>query len=182
MAEQGGAPGHREGQGEEGGGRAPERRGEVAEEADDRDVEGGGRIEPWRRLTSAPDRRHRGRTLMRYWPNPAHKRETTEAGPPAWHPSKDACPPMTIEERRELLQDSISLDPEDPRARRYAMRWTDDLRLELYEAKWTREVEGEQEFHGHPTRRIPASVLRRFRDQGRLTEAEYKRLIKELGA
>ena len=29
---------------------------------------------------------------MRYWPNPAHKRETTEAGPPAWSPDKDPCP------------------------------------------------------------------------------------------
>jgi hypothetical protein len=39
---------------------------------------------------------------MRYWPNPAHKAETTEAGPPLWTPDKDLCPTgMTVAERRD---------------------------------------------------------------------------------
>ena len=118
---------------------------------------------------------------MRYWPNPAHKQETTEAGPPAWFPNKEACPPMTVEERRQLLAESIPLDPGDLRSRRYAMRWTEERSLEFFEAKWTREVDGDHEFHGHPTRRIPGSVLRQMRDQGRVSSSEYRRLIKELG-
>jgi hypothetical protein len=41
---------------------------------------------------------------MRYWPNPAHKQETTEAGPPQWRPGKEPCPrEMTVAERDELL-------------------------------------------------------------------------------
>ena len=31
-------------------------------------------------------------SMMRYFPNPAHKRETTEAGPPRWRPDKEPCP------------------------------------------------------------------------------------------
>ena len=29
---------------------------------------------------------------MYYYPNPAHKTETTEAGPPRWRPDKEPCP------------------------------------------------------------------------------------------
>jgi hypothetical protein len=53
---------------------------------------------------------------MRYWPNPAHKTETTEAGPPLWTPDKDLCPTgMTIAERRDLLGTSGPANEEDPR-------------------------------------------------------------------
>jgi hypothetical protein len=88
---------------------------------------------------------------MRYWPNPAHKRGTSEAGPPRWWPDKEPCPDdLTIDERSELLSSSLALDPADAHSRRFNVRRC--VRgLELYEAKWTRDVDGEPEFHGHPT-------------------------------
>ncbi|MGH7269595.1 MAG: hypothetical protein ACREJ3_04115, partial [Polyangiaceae bacterium] len=74
---------------------------------------------------------------MRYWPNPAHKVETTEAGPPAWTPDKDRCPPrMTIEERRALLGASVPLDADDLHSRRFAIRRT-ERGIELFDVKWT---------------------------------------------
>jgi len=53
--------------------------------------------------------------------------------------------------------------------------------LEFFEAKFTRHVDGDLEFHGHPTRRVPAKVLRVFRDRGLISLAEYRRLVQELG-
>lgn len=88
---------------------------------------------------------------------------------------------MTVRERLELLAASIPQDDRDPRSRRYAMRRT-TTGLELFEAKWTREVAGEQEFHGHPTRYIPGRLLRRFLERGDISRAEYERLRKELSA
>jgi hypothetical protein len=83
------------------------------------------------RLPQRRQRRHRcargaRATLaadMRYWPNPAHKAETTEAGPPLWTPDKDLCPTgMTVAERRDLLATSVPANEEYPRSRRFAMR------------------------------------------------------------
>ena len=52
--------------------------------------------------------------MLRYWPNPSHKTETTEAGPPRWNPDKDKCPSdMTVAERNELLKASIAVEPSD---------------------------------------------------------------------
>ena len=117
---------------------------------------------------------------MRYHSNPAHKLETTEAGPPRWWPDKEPCPLMTPAERSILLENSIPNDPDSPRSRRYAVRRTDHG-IEFFEAKFTRDVGGEPEFHGHPTTRVPANVLRRFLDDSRITQAEYRRLVKRLG-
>lgn len=117
---------------------------------------------------------------MRYWPNPVHKRETTEAGPAKWRPAKAPCPDMTVEERTRLLTDSVPVDPSDPSSRRFNVRRT-DTGLEVYDAKCHRVVDGVAEFHGHPATYVPAKVLRDLRDLGRLTEPEYKRLIKDFG-
>ena len=81
---------------------------------------------------------------MYYYLNPAHKTETTEAGPPRWRPDKEPCPRMTPRERTTLLQESV-------------------------------------EYHGYPTCQVPGSVLRRFRDQGRITNSEYRSRLKRLG-
>ena len=119
--------------------------------------------------------------VVRYWPNPVHKRGTTEAGPPAWRPSKEPCPDhLRVEEREALLVAAVSSDPDDSRSRRYKVR-REGGRLELFEAKWHRDVDGDPEFHGHPTTRVPSRVLRALRDSGRLSPAEYRRLVKELG-
>lgn len=119
---------------------------------------------------------------MRYWPNPAHKRETTEAGPPCWRPGKEPCPPnMTVAERDSLLQASLPEDETNPASRRYAVRRDDTGRLQFFEAKFTEEREGARVFHGHPTRRVPARILRRFRDQGLICQAEYRACLRELG-
>src|SRR5215472_588869 len=118
---------------------------------------------------------------MRYWPNPAHKRGTTEAGPPRWWPDKEPCPDdLAVDGRNELLVTSFALDPTDAHSRRFNVRRC--VRgLELYEAKWTRDVNGEPECHGHPTSFVPAKVLRALRDCGRITANEYRKLVKRFG-
>lgn len=115
---------------------------------------------------------------VKYWPNPAHKVETTEAGPPEWHPGKDPCPPdMTVDERTALLDCSIACDPDDPIARRWTMRRSQDG-LEFFDIKWTGGLDGENIFHGHPASYVPAVILRTFRDLGHISQAEYRQLIK----
>ncbi len=118
---------------------------------------------------------------MRYWPNPAHKIETSEAGPPKWNPYKEPCPTnMTVGERSQLLALSTAVDPQDPRSRRFAMRRTDSG-LELFDIKHTEDDhEGQPVFHGHPASRVNRSVLKRWRDEGLLNPAEYRRLAREL--
>ena len=117
---------------------------------------------------------------MRYAPNPAHKSETTEAGPPRWRPNKALCPRMSVDERARLLAASIAENPRDPRSVRYTFRRGAGA-VEFFAARWTREVDGEQEFHGYPTSHVPGSVLKKLRDRGDITEPEYNRLRKDLG-
>jgi hypothetical protein len=116
-----------------------------------------------------------------YEPSPAHKIQTTEAGPPRWIPFKEKCPPeMTVREREELLAQSISEDGRRETPRRYAFRHTPNG-PEFYECKLTREKsDGTIVVHGHPTSRVPPRVLRRMRDMGLITQAEYRFLVKEL--
>lgn len=117
---------------------------------------------------------------MRYWPNPAHKKHTSEAGPPAWSPDKDPCPPdMTVRERNALFLSSTPADPADPHSRRFVLRRTAQG-IELYDVKWTRDVQDDPEFHGHPATRVPPVILKAWRDAGILTQAEYVRLRREL--
>ena len=124
---------------------------------------------------------------MRYWPNPAHKRETTEAGPPAWRPRKSPCPQMTREERTALLAGSVPADPADPASRRYAVRHYEG-RIELFEAQCGGVRDGEPEFHGYPwyhaeyrpnPRPVPYSVLVALRDRGDLTEQEFQKALRD---
>ena len=118
---------------------------------------------------------------MRYFANAAHKLETTEAGPPRWYPDKEPCPKgMTLRERTELLRQSIPEDPDSPTSTRFAVR-RGDSGLEFFAARMTRMVDGEVEYHGYPTRQVPGRVLRHFKDQGRITQAEYRSLVKRLG-
>lgn len=118
---------------------------------------------------------------MRYFANPAHKLETTEAGPPRWRPDKEPCPEgMTLRQRTELLRASIAEDPESPVSPRFAVR-REERGLEFFTARVTRVVDGEVEYHGYPTRRVPGTVLRQFRVQGRISQAEYRNLVKRLG-
>ena len=119
---------------------------------------------------------------MRYFPNPAHKLETTEAGPPRWHPDKSMCPPgMTPRERAALLRDSIPENPGTPTSRRFAVRRTVSG-IEFFAAQATRTTEhGKVEYHGYPTEQVPARVLRQFRDKGVISNTEYRRLVKRLG-
>lgn len=84
---------------------------------------------------------------------------------------------MTPHERVTLLKASVA-DPKS--SRRYALRRT-DAGLEFFEAKQTRMVNDEPEYHGHPTRRVPARVLRIFRDQSLISPAEYRQWTKKLG-
>ena len=80
---------------------------------------------------------------MRYFANPAHKVETTEAGPPAWSPDKTPCPKgMTLRERTELLRNSIAEDPASPASRRFTVRRTGSG-LEFFAIQTTQVVNGE---------------------------------------
>lgn len=117
---------------------------------------------------------------MLYRPNPAHKTSTTEAGVGAWRPGKEPCPKMTVAERDALLKDSISEDASVESSRRFAIRRAQN-RLEFFEAKFTRMVDSEPEFHGHLTIRVPASVLRKFLEAGTISRPEYEELRRGLG-
>lgn len=118
---------------------------------------------------------------MRYFANPAHKLEITEAGPPRWRPDKTPCPEgMTLRERRKLLQDSVAENPDALASRRFAVRRTESG-LEFFAAQVTQVENGEIEYHGYPTHWVPGRILRRFRDQGKISDAEYRRLVKRLG-
>ena len=115
---------------------------------------------------------------MRYWPNPAHKRRTSEAGPALWRPGKTPCPDdMTVAERNELLATAVPERRDDPRSRRYNVR-RGARGLELYDFKWMRDVDGEPEFHGHPTTFLQGQILRELLAAGTITDAEYERLRK----
>jgi hypothetical protein len=113
---------------------------------------------------------------VRYWPNPAHKRETTESGPPRWRPDKTPCPNMTVAERQALLRASIPEDVGSPGSRRYALRRGD--RIEWFVAVVTEFVGGQPVFHDYPVTHVPSRVLRVFRDQGLIIDSEYQRMIK----
>ena len=87
---------------------------------------------------------------------------------------------MTVAERNALLEASVPVDPGDPHSRRYVVRRTPHG-IELYDLKWTRDVDGGPEFHGHPATYVPGGMLKRFRDNTVITAAEYKRLRKQFG-
>lgn len=86
---------------------------------------------------------------------------------------------MTIEEREELLRQSVSLDDRPDTPRRYTVRRMSHG-LEFFECKLTRYKPDQTiVVHGHPTRRVPPAVLRRMRDRGLITEPECRRLSKD---
>jgi len=115
---------------------------------------------------------------VRYFPNPAHKKETTQAGPPAWRPNKELCPEdLTVAERQRLFEASISRDPSVPGDRRWTLRRTESG-IEFFDINLTGHLEGDYEFHGHPASYVPAVILRQFRDDGAITPSEYKRLVR----
>lgn len=88
---------------------------------------------------------------------------------------------MGLDERNRLLQESVAEDAERPTSHRYALR-VGPRGYEWFTARLTRVTsDGDVEFHGYPTTHVPPRVLRRFRDLGRLTDAEYRRFVKEIG-
>ena len=119
---------------------------------------------------------------MVYFPNPAHKVETTEAGPPRWNPDKEKCPrEMTVVERLELLELSQAEDGAEDNPKRWAV-WRTISGVFFFETKPTLTLpDGRLEVHGHPTSRVPPRILRQMRDSGLITPAEYNRFRKELG-
>lgn len=87
---------------------------------------------------------------------------------------------MTVAERNDLLKASIAVDPSNDCSRRFAIRRTESGKLELFDIKFTRMVNGEPEFHGHPAQRVDREVLKSMHARELISEAEYKRLRKEL--
>ncbi len=124
-----------------------------------------------------------GSVGMVYHPNPAHKLTTTEAGPPRWYPDKEPCPQMSLAERESLFRESIPIVADDPKSNRVAVRRADHG-LELYIGRLTQErADGTLEFHGHPVTpgrpKIPPAALRELRDSGKISEPEYRRLVRQ---
>lgn len=115
-----------------------------------------------------------------YRPNPKHKRGSFGEGPPRWFPSRDAlCPDdISLEEAARLLSESIEgRDAAHPNARaRYAL----DGQSRFFKAY---SDDGGSVWHGYPVARdlvpvqVPARVLRHFRDTGKLSRPEYKKLL-----
>ena len=119
--------------------------------------------------------------MRSYVPNPVHKREWTEVGPPAPRSDKTPCPSeITAIECRALLANSIAELPSDPRSRRYVVRRS-DLGAELFAAQ-AHSPAGQEpvEFHGYPVPAAPARILRQLRDRGDLLQPEYRRFIRSL--
>ncbi len=83
----------------------------------------------------------------------------------------------TVEERSELLEAAVPIDADDPASRRFNLRRGPED-LELFDAKCTQVVDGEPEFHAHPTTHVPPVILRSFRDRGQISAAEYRRLVR----
>ena len=86
---------------------------------------------------------------------------------------------MRVDERDELLRASIAED-QGVDSPRYAVRTTSEG-LEWFVARAHSVGADEVEYHGHPVSYVPPRVLRRFRDQGAITERDYRRLIRQLG-
>jgi hypothetical protein len=118
-----------------------------------------------------------------YFPNPAHKTVTTEAGPPRWYPKKTACEEeLTTREAQCLLEQSVAEDGEPLNPRRWAVRRVGN------EVRWYRTLptqvhpDGKVEVHGHPFvpgyPKVPPRVLRQMRERGMITAAEYKELVR----
>lgn len=130
-----------------------------------------------------PTKPHHGRlgVVPTYAPNPVHKREWTEVGPPAPRSDKSPCPSdITAVQCHGLLQISIPEDPTDPRSRRYAVRRS-DLGAELFAAQAHSPAGHDPiEFHGYPVPTASAKILRQLRDRGDLLQPEYRRLIRGL--
>lgn len=118
---------------------------------------------------------------MRYKPNPAHKRETTEAGPPRWRPGKALCPSsMTAAARNELLQSSVPENRDNPASTRFAVR-RGSSGLEFFVARATLIARnGEVEYHGYPAKCVPGNVLKLFFERGDINKAEYRKHLKRL--
>jgi|ERR1041385_2242258 hypothetical protein len=113
---------------------------------------------------------------MLYWPNPVHKKRTSEAGHGRWRADKTPCPDdLTVAERDELFRTSVADDPANPCSKRYNIRRTTHG-LELFEAQCAEDGD-DVVCHGYPTSRIPARVLRQLRAAGTITKPEYDRLV-----
>jgi len=87
---------------------------------------------------------------------------------------------MSISERNALFMESIALNPSDPTSRRFTIR-RGQAGLELFDIKFHDYVAGEPEFHGHPASFVPAAILRELNESGRISTAEYRRLVRTFG-
>ncbi len=87
---------------------------------------------------------------------------------------------MTVQERDELLSGSFPWDPGDETSKRYALR-AGTAGLEWFEGRFTERLGDDLVFHGFPTEHVPASVLKAFRDRGRISHAQYRTFVKRLG-
>lgn len=122
-----------------------------------------------------------------YRPNPKHKIGACGEGPPRWFPSRDSLCPEDVDLRtaQQLLDAAIpGTDPVHLNQHAlYALHNGEFYKAYSECSRLTDEGVEEELWHGYPVRRelvprqVPARVLRKFVEQGRLTRAEYKRLL-----
>jgi len=123
----------------------------------------------------------------RYEPNAKHKRGACGDGPPRWFPSRDSlCPDdFSLEVAQELLDDGVeAADASHPNNRAvHAMHSGSFYKAYSHHSEAEGTPEEGEVWHGYPVRRelvptqVPCRVLREFVKRGRLTQAEYKKLI-----
>lgn len=115
-----------------------------------------------------------------YRENPKHKRGARGDGPPRWFPDRDTlCPQdLTLQMAQQLLDEGVDgRDDSHPGAK---ARFAVDAQGRFFKAY--SHDQGET-WHGYPVRdelvprQVPSRVLRKFRDAGRITQADYNRLV-----
>lgn len=122
-----------------------------------------------------------------YRKNDRHKRGTCGSGPPRWLPSRDSLCPDDFDTSlaQALLDEAVDgADPSHPDARAvYAMHEGSFYKGYCEGTLEDPEMGIVEIWHGYPVRRdlvprqVPCRVLREFVRRGRLSSAEYKKLL-----
>jgi len=118
-----------------------------------------------------------------YKPSRKHKPGAVGDGPPRWFPDADSlCPEgFSLDLAQELLDHAVEgVDLANPNARAlYSLH--DGMFLKAYSEGC--DASGDELWHAYPVRtalvpkQVPARVLKKFVGAGKLSRAEYKKLL-----
>lgn len=122
-----------------------------------------------------------------YEPNPKHKRGASGEGPPRWFPSRDTpCPDdLDLQTAQELLKSAKEGANEELPDRRalFALHAGEFYKAYRHGVRQNSDGTEDEIWHGFPVRnenvprQVPSRVLLHFVQEGRLTRAEYKKLL-----